>query len=115
MTKADLVAKVAEANELTKKQAAAVIDSVLETVVDAVSAGDAVSLFGFGTFSVKHRDARQGRNPATGEFYPSFPLFMRKEDEAIASREKVINGIARIFADKIKQYEAECKRAGVMV
>lgn len=67
MTKADLVTKVAEANELTKKQAVAVIDSVLETVVDAVSAGDAVSLFGFGTFSVKHRDARQGRNPATGE------------------------------------------------
>lgn len=55
------------------------------------------------------------RNPATGEFYPSFPLFMRKEDEAIVSREKVINGIARIFADKIKQYEAECKRAGVSV
>ena len=67
MTKADLVTKVAEANELTKKQAAAVVDSVLGTVVDAVSAGDAVSLFGFGTFSVKHRDARQGRNPATGE------------------------------------------------
>lgn len=55
------------------------------------------------------------RNPATGEFYPSFPLFMRKEDEAIASREKVINGIARIFADKIKHYEAECERAGVTV
>lgn len=67
MTKTELIAKVAEANEITKKQAAAVVDSVLSTVVDAVSAGDAVSLFEFGTFSVKHREARQGRNPATGE------------------------------------------------
>ena len=67
MTKANLVAKVAADNELTKKQAAAVVESILNGVVDAVAAGDAVSLFGFGTFSVKHRDARQGRNPATGE------------------------------------------------
>ena len=55
------------------------------------------------------------RNPATGEFYPSFPLFMRKSDEAISSRERAIQGIAQIFADKIRQYEAECKRAGVAI
>ena len=67
MTKTDLVKKVAAENELTQKQAAAIVDGVFNTVVDAVAAGDAVSLFGFGTFSVKHRDARQGRNPATGE------------------------------------------------
>lgn len=89
MTKADLVTKVAEANELTKKQAAAVIDSVLETVVDAVSAGDAVSLFGFGTFSVKHRDARQGRNPATG-----------KTMEFAASNTPVFKA-AKAFKDKV--------------
>ena len=50
MNKTELVKKVAAENALSQKQAAAVVDC-----------------FGFGTFSVKHRDARQGRNPATGE------------------------------------------------
>ena len=67
MNKTELVKKVAAENELSQKQAAAVVDSVLNAVVDTVAAGEAVALFGFGTFSVKHRDARQGRNPATGE------------------------------------------------
>ena len=67
MNKTELIKKVAAENALSQKQAAAVVDSVLSSVVDSVAAGDAVALFGFGTFSVKHRDARQGRNPATGE------------------------------------------------
>ena len=67
MNKTELVKKVAAENALTQKAAAAVVDSVLNAVVDSVAAGDAVSLIGFGTFSVKHRDARVGRNPATGE------------------------------------------------
>ena len=67
MNKTELIKKVAAENALRQKQAAAVVDSVLSSVVDSVAAGDAVALFGFGTFSVKHRDARQGRNPATGE------------------------------------------------
>ena len=67
MNKTELVKKVAAENELSQKQAAAVVDSVLNAVVDTVAAGEPVALLGFGTFSVKHRDARQGRNPATGE------------------------------------------------
>ena len=67
MNKTDLVKKVAAENALSQKAAAAVVDSVLSAVVDTVAAGESVALFGFGTFSVKHRDARQGRNPATGE------------------------------------------------
>ena len=59
MNKTELVKKVAAENALSQKQAAA--------VVDTVAAGEPVALLGFGTFSVKHRDARQGRNPATGE------------------------------------------------
>lgn len=67
MNKTDLIKKVAAENQLSQKDAAAVVESVLGSVVDAVAAGESVALFGFGTFSVKHRDARQGRNPATGE------------------------------------------------
>ncbi len=67
MNKTDLVKKVAAENALSQKAAAAVVDSVLGAIVDTVAAGESVALFGFGTFSLKHRDARQGRNPATGE------------------------------------------------
>ncbi len=67
MNKTELVKKVAAENEMTQKAAAAVVDSVLDSVVDAVAAGEPVALLGFGTFSLKHRDARTGRNPATGK------------------------------------------------
>ncbi len=67
MNKTELVKKVAAENEISQKTAAAVVDSVLNSIVDSVVAGEPVALLGFGTFSVKHRDARQGRNPATGE------------------------------------------------
>ena len=66
MVKADLVAKVAEIG-ITKKQAAQVVDSVLDAIKDALASGDKVSLIGFGTFSVKERAAREGRNPRTGK------------------------------------------------
>ena len=66
MIKAELVAKVAEIG-ITKKQAAEVVDCVFDTIKDALAKGDKVSLIGFGTFSVKERAAREGRNPRTGE------------------------------------------------
>lgn len=67
MNKTELVKKVASENELSQKSAAAVVDSVLNSIMDSLAAGDSVALFGFGTFSVKHRNARTGRNPATGK------------------------------------------------
>ena len=67
MNKTELVKKVAAENGISQKAAAAVVDSVLNTVMDALAAREPVSLFGFGTFSCRHRDARQGRNPATGK------------------------------------------------
>ncbi|MEM2990527.1 MAG: HU family DNA-binding protein, partial [Halobacteria archaeon] len=65
MVKADLVAKVAEVG-ITKKQAGEVVDKVFDAIKDALAKGDKVSLIGFGTFSVKVRSAREGRNPRTG-------------------------------------------------
>ena len=66
MVKADLVAKVAELG-VTKKQAAEVVDCVLDSIKGALADGDKVSLIGFGTFSVRERAAREGRNPRTGK------------------------------------------------
>ena len=67
MNKTQLVKKVAEASGLTPKQATAAVESVLSTIVDTVASGENVALLGFGTFEKKHRDARTGRNPATGK------------------------------------------------
>ena len=66
MTKQDLVNEVAKIG-ITKKEAAATIDAVFDVVKDALAAGDKVSLVGFGSFSVKERAAREGRNPRTGK------------------------------------------------
>ncbi len=66
MNKTDLIKKVAAENELTQKEAAAVVNSVFDAIMDSLAAREPVSVFGFGTFGCKHRDARKGRNPATG-------------------------------------------------
>jgi DNA-binding protein HU-beta len=65
MTKQDLVNEVANLG-LTKKQAAIAVNAVFDTIKDALAAGDKVGLVGFGSFSVKKRAAREGRNPRTG-------------------------------------------------
>ena len=67
MNKADFVAKVAEKAGLTRKQAEAAVAAFTQTVVETLKEGDKVQLMGFGTFEVKDRPARTGRNPATGE------------------------------------------------
>ena len=67
MTKADLVNVVANATEMTKKDVDAVISATVKAITDALKAGDKVQLIGFGTFEVRERAAKQGRNPRTGE------------------------------------------------
>ncbi len=66
MTKADLVSAVAETG-VTKKEAAAAVDAVIDAITKALAKGDKISLIGFGSFSVKKRKARTGRNPQTGK------------------------------------------------
>lgn len=67
MNKTELVASVAEKAGLTKKQADAAVAAVIASIEGSLKAGEKVSLVGFGTFEVKTRAARQGRNPATGK------------------------------------------------
>ena len=66
LTKAELVEQVAEAADLTKKDADLVLETVLGNIVEALRRGEKVELRGFGTFRLRHRDARTGRNPKTG-------------------------------------------------
>ncbi len=67
MNKAELVAAVAEKAGLTKKDAAAALDAIVETVSASLARGDSVQLVGFGTFKVQNTAARTGRNPQTGK------------------------------------------------
>lgn len=67
MNKGELVDAVAEKASVTKKQADAVLTAALETIIEAVSSGDKVTLVGFGSFESRERKAREGRNPKTNE------------------------------------------------
>ena len=66
MTKAELVEKVAEAGALSKTEAEAVVKTVLDSIVGALHDGEKVELRGFGSFRLRQRRPRQGRNPKTG-------------------------------------------------
>ncbi|WP_058303822.1 HU family DNA-binding protein [Gorillibacterium timonense] len=67
MNKTDLITKVAESSELSKKDATKAVEAVFEAITEALQAGDKVQLVGFGNFEVRERSARKGRNPQTGE------------------------------------------------
>src|SRR6266446_7048118 len=67
MTKADLVDQVASTVQLPKHQTEAVITRFLQGIMDALHTGDKVELRGFGSFRLRHRQPREGRNPRTGE------------------------------------------------
>ena len=66
MNKNELAGVVAERADLSKAQATDAVDAVLDAITATLKSGDDVRLVGFGTFSVSHRKATKGRNPATG-------------------------------------------------
>lgn len=67
MTKADLIEEVCHTGHLTRKESEAVIETVFESIVDSLRAGDKIEIRGFGSFRTRQRAARTGRNPKTGE------------------------------------------------
>src|SRR5438045_5364106 len=67
MTKADLVEEVAKVTELTRKDSEVIVDTLFESVIKALRVGDKLEVRGFGSFRVRQRNSRVGRNPKTGE------------------------------------------------
>lgn len=67
MNKSQLIEEVANAADLSKADAGRAIDSLVDVITDVLKRGDQVSMTGFGTFSIRERAARTGRNPQTGE------------------------------------------------
>ncbi len=66
MNRSELVAKIAEKSELTKKDSEKALSAFIESVTEVLKAGEKIQLIGFGTFEVRKREARTGRDPRTG-------------------------------------------------
>ena len=66
MNKTELIDKISEKTELTKKDAESFLNAFIESVTEAVASNDKVQLVGFGTFELRRREARDGRDPRTG-------------------------------------------------
>ena len=66
MTKAELVEEVARTTQLTKKHAEIIVNTVFDSIVHSLKDGEKIELRGFGSFRIRHRGARTGRNPKTG-------------------------------------------------
>jgi integration host factor subunit beta len=66
MTKADLVERVATEAEMTKKDAEQLVEIVFDSIIDSLNNGEKIELRGFGSFRVRERNSRKGRNPKTG-------------------------------------------------
>src|SRR5918993_417183 len=67
MTKAELVEEVSKVSDLTKKHSEVIVDTVFQTIVDALHRGEKIELRGFGSFRLRRREPRKGRNPKTGD------------------------------------------------
>lgn len=89
MNKTQLIQKIAENGNMTKKDAEIALKAVIDAISDAVAAGDKVQVSGFGSFDVKTRDARMGRNPKTGEAVE------------IAASKRVVFSAAQVLKDKL--------------
>ena len=83
MNKTELIAAVAEKADLSKKDAEAAITATVDAIAEALTQGEKVQLVGFGSFEVKTRAARVGRNPRTGEEIPiseaKLPVFQGRQ------------------------------------
>ena len=66
MTKAELIDEVSKISNLTKKETETIVNTVFDNITDALAKGDKVELRGFGSFRIRHRNSRKGRNPKTG-------------------------------------------------
>ena len=67
MTKAELVEEVSRVSDLTKKHSEVIVDTVFQSIIDALNRGEKIELRGFGSFRLRQREPRKGRNPNTGD------------------------------------------------
>jgi len=91
MNKAELVASMAEKANITKKDAEAALNAFIKSVEEALEKGDKVQLVGFGTFEVRDRKAREGRNPRNPEEVIKIPASKAPVFKAGKSLKEIVN------------------------
>lgn len=91
MNKSELVTSIAEKSNLTKKDAEAALNAFLRTVEETLEAGEKVQLVGFGTFEVRDRKAREGRNPRNPEEVIKIPASKAPVFRAGKSLKEIVN------------------------
>ncbi|MGF7396246.1 HU family DNA-binding protein (plasmid) [Thermoanaerobacterium thermosaccharolyticum] len=91
MNKTELVSKIAEKSGLTKKDSEKALDAFVESVMETLQKGDKVQLVGFGTFEIRDRAERKGRNPQTGEEI-TIPATKAPTFKAGAELKKAVSG-----------------------
>jgi len=91
MNKAELVASIAEKSELTKKDAEAALNGFVQSIEEALANGEKVQLVGFGTFEVRDRKAREGRNPRNPEEVIQIPASKAPVFRAGKSLKDIVN------------------------
>ena len=104
MIKSELVQRIADRNpHLYLREVEKIVNAILDEIVNALARGDRVELRGFGAFSVKHRDARLGRNPRTGAHVPvdekAVPFFKTGKE----MRERLNDGICRVIEHRTEK------------
>ena len=126
MNKSELISKVAEFSEITKNDAGKVVSVIFEEITEALKAEDTVRLIGFGTFSVKTRAAKKGRNPQTGKeieipakAVPKFTAAKKLKREVLISLQpnkeilKKLIDTFPLFKTKEVELEEVAKKSGV--
>lgn len=91
MNKAELVASIAEKSNLTKKDSEAALNGFIKSVEEALAGGDKVQLVGFGTFEVRERKAREGRNPRNPQEVIKIPASNAPVFKAGKALKEVVN------------------------
>lgn len=92
MNKSELIASMSEKSELTKKEAELALNAFMKSVEEALVNGDKIQLVGFGTFEVRQRAERQGRNPRNPEEVIQIPASKAPVFKAGKSLKEVVNG-----------------------
>ena len=107
--RSELVAKLATSVDVSERDAGAVVSTVLKTIGEALAQGDRVELRGFGAFSTRQRDARQARNPRTGE---AVQVTARKSVHFKVGRQlhRILNGDPDALAILRDRQEEQCRR-----
>lgn len=91
MNKSELIASIAEKSELTKKDAESALNAFIKTVEETLAEGEKVQLVGFGTFEVRERKAREGRNPRNPEQVIKIPASKAPVFKAGKTLKEIVN------------------------